>query len=448
MDPSLRQHTQYYPTYEVREEAFRKSVFSLIPRIYSGPMLFWKDFRRISMEELLQVVEQPIAYITSNPRDCLAFGTPWQVLTAASLCARDRNDGDASSVEEVAPSVEDVAEAYGVSDNLYQPIRTLSGGETVKLALAKTFLLASYCRRLTIASPFSWLSRENGVYFERLYTHYVRNGLPMELLALDGEDSTEAYAISDIQRADLSPAVGFSIILHDASMPLSTSLNPLQSHATTAVVEDIEQDLRSPCLMVGENGQGKSLVAKALSGAISIQGTAEVTSKHHTGPPRLLFQDVITQTLLRSFDGIAAAASRTFGEDPLQVYDRIFQAYSRNLQEMDNSPAEFDPAGEAEFRSLLEIKALLVAVRLCGRPGALILDEPDWGLNRASAIAFVLAVISIAHELNIPVLIISHKPWWLKIANSSIQVQRTEKEMDRHRNYSFRIKLICEVSRQ
>ncbi len=446
MDPSLRQHTQYYPTYEIREAAFRNSVLSLIPRIYSGPMLFWKDFKRISVEELLQFVEQPIAYITSNPRDCLAFGTPWQVLTAASLCARNQNNGGASSVEEVASCVEKVAVEYGVSDNLYQPIRTLSGGETVKLALAKTFLLASFCRRLAIASPFSWLSRDNGVFFEKLYAHYVSTGLPIELLALDGEDSTEAYEISDSQWEALLPSVKFSIIFHDVSFALSMSLNPLQSVATTATVEDLEQDLRSPCLIIGENGQGKSLVAKALSGAISIQGKAEVTSQHHTGPARLLFQDVITQTLLRSFEGIAAAASSKFGENPLQVYDRIFQAYNRNLQEMDNASAEFDPAGDAEFRSLLEIKALLVAVRLCGRPGALILDEPDWGLNRASAIAFVLAVITIAHELNIPVLIISHKPWWLKIARSSGRVQRTEKELDKHKNYSFRIKLSCKVS--
>ena len=435
MNDSLQQHTQYYPTYEVREEAFRSSVFSLIPRIYSGPMLFWRDFKRISMEELLQFVEQPIAYITSNPRDCLAFGTPWQVLTAARLCARDQNNGDALRVE-------DVAADYDVTDHLYQPIRTLSGGETVKLALAKTSLLASFCRRLTIASPFSWLSRENGVYFEKLYAHYMNTGLPIELLALDGEDSIEPYEISGTQSQALSPPTDFSIIFNDVSIPLSTSLNPLQSQETTARVEDISQELRSPCFIVGENGQGKSLIAKALSGAISIHGKTEIISADHAGPARLLFQDVITQTLLRSFDGIAASASRSFGETPLQIYDRLFQRYTLNLQEIDNTPAEIDPSGEDGFRSLLEIKALLVAVRLCGRPGALILDEPDWGLNRSSAIAFVLAVISVAHEHKIPVLIISHKPWWLKIANSSIRVRRTEKEIDKKGNISFQIKLV------
>lgn len=436
MNGSLQQHTQYYRTYEIREEAFRNSVFSLIPRIYSGPRLFWRDFKRISMEDLSQFVEQPIAYITSNPRDCLTFGTPWQVLAAARLCARNQNNGDASPVE-------DVAADYGVLDNLYQPIRTLSGGETVKLALAKTSLFASFCRRLTVASPFSWLSRENGVYFEKLCARYVNTGLPIELLALDGEDSSESFEISDSQRGALSPSVDFAIIFNDVSVPLSASLNPLHSQDTTARIDDLNQDLRSPCLVVGENGQGKSLVAKALSGAISIKGSADLTSKHNTGPARLLFQDVITQTLLRSFDGIAAPTARIFGQKPYQLYDRIFQTYILLLGEIDHATADLNLSGEAEFRSLLEIKALLVAVRLCGRPGALILDEPDWGLNRNSAIAFVLAIISVAHEFKIPVLIISHKPWWLKIANSSIRVQRTEKKMDTDGNYSFRIRLSC-----
>ena len=300
---------------------FGAAFFSLIPRKYSGPKLFWMDFRRISMEELLEFVEQPIAYITSNPRDCLAFGTPWQVLTAARLCARNQKKGDASSVEEVA-------EDYGVSENLYQPIRTLSGGETVKLALAKAFLFASFSRRLTIASPFSWLSRDNGVYFEKLYTHYVDVGLPIELLALDGEDSTEPYEITGAQHEILSPPVDFSVVFKDVNIPLSSSLNPLQSRNTNAGVDDLEHELRSPCLIVGENGQGKTLIAKALSGAISIQGTAELNPKQNAGPARLLFQDVITQTLLRSFDGIAASAARICEENPLHVYDKIFEAYA------------------------------------------------------------------------------------------------------------------------
>jgi len=434
MDESFQQFTKYFNSYEAREEAFRNGVFSLIPRKHSGPKLFWRDFRQIALDDLIKLIEQPIAYITSNPRDCLAFGTPWQVLSASQLRAQHQKKRD-------VPGVEDVARDYGVYENLYQPIRTLSGGETVKLAIAKAYFFAAFSQRLTIASPFSWLSRDNGFYFEKLYRHYADAGIPIELLALKGEDSTEPFEISGAQPEAAYPAVDFSIAFQSVAVPLSSSLNPLQSTDTYAEVDDFDADLCSPCLIVGENGQGKSLIAKILAGAISSQGTAMLKSGHQTGPPRLLFQDVISQTLLRSFDGIAASASGMFGKKPLELFDRIFQEYTVQLNRLETGSAEIELAGEGEFRPLLEIKALLVAVRLCGRPCALILDEPDWGLSRDAAIALVLAIIRVAHEAGTPVLLISHKPWWFKLAKSTIHVQRTAKKMDENQNSSFRIKL-------
>jgi ABC-type transport system involved in cytochrome c biogenesis ATPase subunit len=280
MDESFQRFTKYFDTYEAREEAFRSGVFSLIPRKHAGPKLFWMDFRGISIDELLKLIELPIAYITSNPRDCLAFGTPWQVLTAAQLRAMHQKEAD-------APSVENVARDFGVHENLFQPIRTLSGGETVKLAMAKAYLFAAFSQRLTIASPFSWLSRDNMFLFENLYRHYADIGIPIELLALDGEDSTKRYEFSDTQCNIAFPRVGFSIVFQGVTIPLSSSLNPLQSQDTYAEVDDFEADLYSPCLIIGENGQGKSLIAKVVSGAISSQGMARVTPKHKGGPARL-----------------------------------------------------------------------------------------------------------------------------------------------------------------
>ena len=434
MDGSVQQFTKYFNSYEAREEAFRNGVFSLIPRKHSGPKLFWRDFRQIALDDLMKLIEQPIAYITSNPRDCLAFGTPWQVLSAAQLRAQHQKKRD-------VPCVEDVARDYGVHENLYQPIRTLSGGETVKLAIAKAYFFAAFSQRLTIASPFSWLSRDNGFYFEKLYRHYADTGIPIELLALKGEDSTEQFEISGTPPEAACPPVDFSIVFQSVAVPLGSSLNPLQSEDSYAEVDDFDADLFSPCLIVGENGQGKSLIAKILAGAISFHGTAMLKSGHQTGPPRLLFQDVISQTLLRSFDGIAASASDMFGKKPLELFDRIYQEYTELVNRLATGSAEIELAGESEFRPLLEIKALLVAVRLCGRPCALILDEPDWGLSRDSAIALVLAIIRVAHGVGAPVLLISHKPWWFKLAKSTIHVQRTAKKMDEDQNYSFRIKL-------
>ncbi len=434
MKESLLRSTKYFKTYEEREEAFRSSVFSLIPRRYSGPKLFWSDFGRISLNELLKLIEQPLAYITSNPRDCLAFTTPWQVLTAAQLSAQNQKN-------ELTHSVEEIAKDFGVYENLFQPIRTLSGGETVKLALAKAYLCAPFSRRLTIASPFSWLSRENTHYFQKLFQYYLDCSIPVELLALDGEDSIEQVDTSNTPQNKLNQAVDFAMVLKNVRILLGSSLNPIQSQDTYAEVDDFNADLMSPCLVVGENGQGKSLIAKVISGAISCYGSTQIDRQNKTGPARLLFQDVITQTLLRSFDAIAAQTDRIGETNSHELYEKILVKYFAYLHRTTTLSAGIEFGSQTEFRSLLEIKAILVAVRLCGQPCALILDEPDWGLNRESAIAFVFAVVDVAHQLGTPVLLISHKPWWFKLAKSIIHVSRTAKEMTEDQNYSFKIKL-------
>jgi energy-coupling factor transporter ATP-binding protein EcfA2 len=214
---------------------------------------------------------------------------------------------------------------------------------------------------------------------------------------------------------------------------------------TYARVEDLEVQLLSPCLIVGDNGQGKSLIAKVLAGAIPFEGTGKIKRKSKTGPARLLFQDVITQTLLRSFDAIAVSPFGVDRERPMDLYQRILKKY---LYFSDNSISKLleNDVTAPSFRSLLEIKLILSAVRLCGQPCALILDEPDWGLNRVSAIAFVCAIINVAHSLGTPVFLISHKPWWQPIANSTIRVSRSPKTIDRENDNFFQITLNCNTS--
>ena len=64
------------------------------------------------------------------------------------------------------------------------------------------------------------------------------------------------------------------------------------------------------------------------------------------------------------------------------------------------------------------MKVLLAALRLSDQRAVLILDEPDWGLSRSDAVAFVTAVVSAAHARAVPVILISHKPWWRNLARS------------------------------
>jgi energy-coupling factor transporter ATP-binding protein EcfA2 len=196
---------------------------------------------------------------------------------------------------------------------------------------------------------------------------------------------------------------------------------------------------------VGQNGQGKSLIARVLAGAVSFRGQAGLTRVEKSGPPRLLFQDVITQTLLRSFDSIAGSTLPANGLKPVALCEKLLTEYRAVYAAVSEKGEQQPLAGVAGFRSLLEVKAMLIAVRLCGQPGALILDEPDWGLTRASAVALVAAVVKLAHAHGIPIILISHKPWWRPIAKSVIRVERTPKTTNGASASAFEIQLRCET---
>ena len=423
------QSARYFKTYEERESAFRKSAFSLIPRKYLGPGPFWSDFRRISLDGFSKISQEPVAFITSNPRDCLSFGTPQQVLAAACLCAEKAG-------HRFDLTVGGIAESFGISANLEQPVRTLSGGETVKLALAKSYAAAAYATRLAISSPFSWLSRDNAALFDRLFHAYRRRQLPVEIFALEGENSDRPIDEDERCRWGVENTVDFTLKCRGVRIRLGTSFNTLYSHRTLVTIHDISADLSSPCLLVGANGQGKSLVARVLAGAVASQGVAEIAAGSTYGRVRLLFQDVIAQTLLRSFKAIAGP-----DDDVRILYRQILDAFDA----LTGTPHGRQTAGEAAMGgrsgTLLGIKTLLVAVRLCHRPGALILDEPDWGMSRSDAIAFVAAIIRVAHARGVPVLIISHKPWWLPVTRSVIGVRRTGTRPRGDRQSTFAIRL-------
>ena len=419
MDKRLRQRITYFESFEEREEAFRESVSFLIPRRHMGAGLFWEDFGRITREGLREPKGSPVTYITCNPRDCLAFGTARQVLNAAALSV-----GQGGS--DLPAFTRRVGEGFGMGENMDQPIRTLSGGETVKLALAKVYIASARISRVSIASPFSWLSAENAGIFQRLMDRLLERRIPVSLFALSGEDSKEAIGPGDPFPMNGSEGIGFSLDLKDVKIPLSLTVNPMQSRSAFARVEDFQAGMASPCLVSGNNGQGKSLVARILAGAIRFSGTATIARDGKRGTARLLFQDVATQTMLRSFSALCASCPGD-GRAVLDLYQGIRKAFEGAYGGRTAPTPRIRPADCGEDRPLLEIKAILAAARLAQGPPALILDEPDWGLTREAAVAFVSSVIKTAHREGVPVLIISHKPWWAPVAKSLLRVSRSPK---------------------
>jgi energy-coupling factor transporter ATP-binding protein EcfA2 len=419
--------TRYFESYEGLEAAFRQRINGLVPRYYAGTRVFWKDFQQLYDRLAPEAQDAREAYITSNPRDCLAFGTPYQVLQGAWLSA---TRGEDVSID--APIA--VAARFGLTDHLHQSIRSLSGGETVRLALAKAYLQVGRASRLTVASPFSWLSLDHWKDFRDLAEVYRAADTPLELFALEGEDILEPHA-----RGRRSAPLMFSWRTHALRLDLGTIIDRLFDRSVWAEVAPWEETLESPCLLWGDNGQGKSLIAKVFAGALPFEGEAGLRGPDGASGARLLFQDVLNQTLMRSVRQLAPPAGNGH---VAAAYDAIVKDV---CQFSPAATARLTPFAERRRRtsppSLIEMKILLTALRLANEKSVLILDEPDWGLSRSDAVAFVSAVIAAAHARGLPLILISHKPWWRHMVRTVRRVSKEPLNASPKEGYLFRIKV-------
>jgi ABC-type nitrate/sulfonate/bicarbonate transport system ATPase subunit len=408
--------TNEYDTFEAREAAFNAAVGCLIPARYKGPNRFWEDFRKVTQGEIPIPAEMP-AYITSNPRDCLAFGSVRQVLAAALMSGRITRPMHARGTD---GPIEEVIERFSLTKAVLQPIRTLSGGETVRLALAKASLATAYSNRLVIASPFCWLSRSHLPLLESVFADFDTAGKPVTLFSMRGEASREPMDTGSLEQAAIG-TLPFDLEIRNFHIMLGTPINAITAEPAVARVHDFQDTLASPCLMIGDNGQGKSLVAKALCRAVGFSGQGAIGSSRGNGQARLLFQEVIAQTLLRPMDQLARFAGSSGDLTPNHLFSELASAYAALATHPDEGPLR--PV-QAEDATLLAIKLMLIAARLARRPSALFLDEPDWGLSREAAVAMVLAVVRKAHELGVAVILISHKPWWRPMARAMLHISK------------------------
>lgn len=424
--------TRYFRHYEALEDAFRRRIATLLPRKHAGTGRFWQDFQNLLSAPPIGEAQGAEHYITSNPRDCLAFGTPRQVLKAALMTTTASLSGQSADVDAVAGR-------FGLLTHLNQPVHSLSGGETVRLALAKAFVTAARADRLTLASPFSWLSLNNRRFFYALARHCRDRDTPLEVFALEGEDAT---AVPD-PLPDAWDALAFRLILRQAGVVLSSPIDSLQNRRRRATFDDADFKLRSPCLIQGDNGQGKSLLAKVLAGAASREGDVGLeTERGGRGRVRLLLQDLVNQTMMRTFHQIAAGGDAGADVTIAELYDAIRDdMLASNALDRDEVRSFTNRWGSREPASLLELKLLLAAVRLAGQPAAIVLDEPDWGLRQVSALVLVSGIIRVAHRRGVAVLLISHKPWWRNRADSFVQIRKASPRPGSSEAELFRIEI-------
>lgn len=392
-------NVKWFDTYEAREAYFRKHVSGLIPVSHLGTRRFWQDFNAISAKDVTAALQRNIACITGFPQDGLAFATPRQVVRAAGM-----GQPDAAVLENRALSM------FRLEALQDQALRTLSGGETVRLALAKAWLNARTHKSLTIASPYSWLDRHNEGLTSHTAATYLEQGKPVTYLALKDEDTDFAATRPDLYPTALSPPV-----FHIASQNLRLRLNQSFSFGSQplwAQVQDYDLELASPCLITGENGAGKSLWTKALAKITGYKGDVSVQSEANRGPCRVLLQNTLSQSLFRIKQQFAPAPVGGV----LTEFETLRQTLHNRLEEWQ--------AKIINSQSILGIKIALCAARLCNDPKLVILDEPEWGLSFTDSMAYVTAVCELAHSRKIPVMLVSHKNWWKNLMQSCININK------------------------
>jgi energy-coupling factor transporter ATP-binding protein EcfA2 len=433
---ALKAVTKYCPSYEDGEKHFRDAASTVVPRTYLGPTIFFSDFQKAISQDPLPSFK---AIITSNPFDCLAFTTPRQVLFAAAVSS-------GSCIPEEL--VDRTANLFGITDLLHQPIQTLSGGETVKLSLAKAYIYRNEGEKFVICGPFGWLSENNVVHLMRVVESYLEFKQPVQLISLVGQDIYQPFKLDEVSFTDRTI---FRLTTQNLEIILDHTFLP-NDEPSVAAVEEFSDELYSPCCVVGENGSGKSLLGKALSGAIACNGMALLERDGTVGRARLVTQDVLNQVLGRALFEILNSEPQAKLDDALKVYEQLVGAFrtfykSRNRLVPLIGPELIQlPKGPVEqsflkvYPTLLQLKLALVASRIASKPVAICIDEPEWGLARDTTAGFVSATVQVAHGFGIAVLITSNKPWWDLVAASKLHVERTSKIVDSRVRFVINLK--------
>jgi ABC-type Mn2+/Zn2+ transport system ATPase subunit len=381
-----------FDSYEERDKYLRNDLQVPTPRRHDGPAIFYSDFLAA-----MEVFERPdYALITPNPLDYLPFDRVRLVLNAAFRVSARRDDDD----------LQQVIEKFELGALLQRQIYTLSGGETLRVAMAKCVLESHSLDKLNLAAPWGVLSEESSKYLDRLIEAFSQPNKSYDVLSLNGDKSVESEEPNESQQSSGLP---FGISIRSVEIALSDSTKN-NSRAVAHVVDFETTTLLSPCLISGPNGHGKSLIAKTLAGAIAYTGSATITGRP-LGRVRLIFQDVSNQALLTS-----ASLDWALERNPV--------ANHLNTLLLMNITRELQKSGQAvgEERTLLRTKVAMIAMRIAERPTGLVLDEPDWGLTRTQALALFYSVANLCEQEQVPLLVISHRRWFDKLLRSRLRI--------------------------
>jgi energy-coupling factor transporter ATP-binding protein EcfA2 len=414
----------FFTSLESQIDALRSQTHLTVPRMSGGRQSFFEDvvgwlntFDEGEIRELDVIIptDPSLALTLPYPRDEISLA-----LTVAKI-------------EFTESSLEDLFLSYGLSSKLItRPTVALSGGERLLLAFLKADILSAKAASLILCSPTQWLFRGNYHYLDKLINKYVSSGKPVTALFLEGEPLPQSLANQLASKAcPTIPTsnINWRLTIKELEISYPPARFPMESRGETIsyIPKELSMDLKSPTILAGDNGIGKSTFARVLSGQLRpARGFAEASTAGFEGLARYVFQDSIDQLFGES---IRDHLSRVFRFDEIRR-EAVLSLFDGLQEEMANYMLKDPSLGILGNRNnpdtLLQAKLALIAERLTSKPPLLILDEPGWGLSKSVARVMLSSVCAKATAQKTAVLFISHAPdWWSDIAASEITLTRS-----------------------
>jgi len=398
-----------------------------LPRMTFGKGAFFKDLGRWSSTYNSQTQDVDSVHILPDPVQGLSFPRAVDVLSSALSLSSKAVGVDA---------VYSLLEHFGLSsEKATQPVISLSGGEMLLLNFAKAMAMLPVVAGVVACSPIHWLNENRYKYWETLVDAYQQKQRFVDVALLEGEPFIDEDKAEPEVTIEPVPKIEWRLTLDRPVVEFEEIRFPSYHPASRIEYELADGhsgiELQSPVLLTGDNGVGKSIFAKILSGILKpADGDMAISAPNGTGHARLIFQDAIDQLFGKSIDGHLAWVFR-FNRDQGIAARQIFHELDVEMRDyFKDRPEEINALGpQAEHGTLLQAKISLIAERLATRPPLLVLDEPGWALSGPIARKLVASVCRVAGGLKVAIVLISHHArWWQGMVHSRCHLEKAGRD--------------------